>query len=193
MAGQLKDFFSQSLVESLAHSIKGAHPRFEHTAFVKDATKGLARLELMARGAHIAAALRKHLPPGYPEAVDILLRSIGTAKAPIESSMAPFFYLPHTMLIATHGLDDFETSMRAQHKLTQVFTCEFSIRPFLEKYPDKTLEVLARWSKDRNENVRRLVSEGTRPRLPWATRVRWIEREPERAIPLLETLKDDPS
>ena len=114
------------------------------------------------------------------------------ASAPTHSR--PFFlYLPHTMLIATHGLDDFENSMRAQHKLTQVFTCEFSIRPFLEKYPDKTLEVLARWSKDRNENVRRLVSEGTRPRLPWATRVRWIEREPERAIPLLETLKDDPS
>ena len=82
-----------------------------------------------------------------------------TLEAPVQN---PFFYLPHTMLIATHGLDDFETSMRAQHKLTQVFTCEFSIRPFLEKYPDKTLEVLARWSKDRNENVRRLVSEGTR-------------------------------
>lgn len=99
MAGQLKRLFSQSLVESLAHSIEGAHPRFEHTAFVKDATKGLARLELMARGAHIAAALRKHLPPGYPEAVDILLRSIGTAKSTNRIEHGP------VLLLAAHDAD----------------------------------------------------------------------------------------
>jgi len=107
--------------------------------------------------------------------------------------MAPFFYLPHVVFVATHGLDDFEVSMNAKHELTRRFTCEFSIRPFLQRHPERTLAVLRRWVTDPNPHVRRLVSEGTRPRLPWAPRVPWIEKEPERVLPLLEALKDDPA
>ena len=107
--------------------------------------------------------------------------------------MGPFLYLPHVMFVARHGLDHFEESMRAQYELTQRFSAEFSIRAFLERHPQETLARLARWANDPNEHVRRLVSEGTRPRLPWAPRLRDFQRDPRPVIALLEKLKDDPS
>lgn len=196
MAEPLKTFFSRALVRRIAASIVEVHPRFDGAAFVRDASNGLDDLELLARGRHIATALHTHLPRRFVDAVGVLVRSLGPAHASDElegAGMAPFFYLPHTMFIAEHGLDDFEVSMDAQHAITQRFTCEFSIRPFLEHHPQATLAVLRRWAVDPSPHVRRLVSEGTRPRLPWAPRVRWIEAHPERVLPLLEVLKDDPA
>lgn len=107
--------------------------------------------------------------------------------------MAPFFYLPHTTWVAQAGLEHFEEPMAVQHELTQRFPCEFSVRPFLERYPERTLARLSEWTCDPSAHVRRLVSEGTRSRLPWASRVRWLDEHPERVLPLLDTLKDDPS
>jgi 3-methyladenine DNA glycosylase AlkC len=97
------------------------------------------------------------------------------------------------MLVAARGLDHFEESMALQHALTQRFTCEFSIRAFLDRHPDETLARLAQWSLDPDAHVRRLVSEGTRPLLPWAPRVRLLDEQPERALKLIEALRDDPS
>jgi 3-methyladenine DNA glycosylase AlkC len=192
----LKTFFSRELVARIARSIAEVFSEFPAKAFVRDACAGLDGLELLARGRHIADALHRHLPRRYLDAVDVLLRSLGPEHGTDELEgvgMAPFFYLPHVTFIATYGLDELDVSMHAQHVLTRRFTCEFSIRPFLEKYPDATLDVLRRWTTDPSPHVRRLVSEGTRPRLPWATRVRWIEQQPERVLPLLEALKDDPA
>lgn len=107
--------------------------------------------------------------------------------------MAPFFYLPHTLYVATHGLEHFDLSLDAQYELTQRFTCESSIRPFIAKDPERTFARLSLWAKDERPHVRRLVSEGTRLRLPWATRVAWLDQNPERVLALLETLKDDPA
>ena len=82
--------------------------------------------------------------------------------------------------------------MQAQHELTQRFTAEFSIRPFIERHPEATLARLAQWTQDPSPHVRRLVSEGTRPRLPWASRLRDFQRDPAPVLALLERLKDDP-
>lgn len=196
MAEALKTFFSPTLVRRIAHAIIAVDPSFRADAFVEDACRGLDALELLARGQHIADALHAHLPAAYEDAVEILLRSLGPRHATAElegAGMAPFFYLPHTMFVATYGVDHFDVSMRAQYELTQRFTCEFSIRPFLVRYPDETLAILERWAKDPRPHVRRLVSEGTRPLLPWASRVPWIGKHPERVLPLLEMLKDDPA
>lgn len=196
MAEALKTFFSRPLVKRLAASIVRVYPGFPALAFTRDACKGLEDLELLARGRHIAAALRAHLPARYPDAVEVLVRSLGPEHASDElegAGMEPFFYLPHAIFVATYGLDDFDVSVRAQHEITRRFTCEFSIRPFLERYPKATLAVLRRWVTDPSPHVRRLVSEGTRPRLPWAPRVRWLDEHPNRVLPLLEALKDDPA
>jgi 3-methyladenine DNA glycosylase AlkC len=106
--------------------------------------------------------------------------------------MAGFFYLPHGYFIAEHGLEDFEPAMRANYELTKRFTAEFSIRPFLVHQPDKTLARLTEWTTDPNVHVRRLVSEGTRPRLPWASRLDVFIADPAPVISLLEQLRDDP-
>jgi len=106
--------------------------------------------------------------------------------------MGGFLFMPHTYFVADHGLDHFEDSMQAQYELTQRFTAEFSIRPFIERHPEATLARLAQWTQDAHPHVRRLVSEGTRPRLPWASRLRDFQRDPTPVLALLERLKDDP-
>lgn len=194
LADALKTFFSPTLVRRLASEIVRVHPAFPATAFVRRATAGLDGLELLDRGRHIADALHRHLPPSYPEAVEILVRSLGPEHATDELvgvGMAPFFYLPHVMFVAEHGLDDFDLSMRAQVALTKRFSAESSIRPFIARDPERTFTWLRRWAKDADPHVRRLVSEGTRLRLPWAMRVPWLDAHPERVLELLELLKDD--
>jgi 3-methyladenine DNA glycosylase AlkC len=196
MADTLKGFFSPELVKRLAKDIARVHAAFPERAFVKSATTGLDDLELLDRGRHIARALASHLPKEYPHAIDVLLRSLGPEHASDELlgvGMAPFFYLPHTMFVAEHGLAHFDVSVRAQYELTKRFSAESSIRPYIAADPDRTLAVLRKWTKDKNPHVRRLVSEGTRLRLPWAQRVAWLDEHPERVLELLELLKDDPS
>ena len=172
------------------------HPEFPAAAFVRQACAGLDALELLDRGRHIARALGAHLPDSYPDAVNILLRSLGPEHATDELlgvGMAPFFYLPHTVFVAERGLEHFDLSMHAQYQLTKRFSAEASIRPYISRDPERALAQLDAWTNDGNAHVRRLVSEGTRLRLPWAPRVPWLEANPERVLALLERLKDDPS
>ena len=96
------------------------------------------------------------------------------------------------LIVAQVGLNHFEDSMRAQHALTQRFTAEFSIRPFLQKHEAATLARFKQWASDPSAHVRRLVFEGTRPRLPWASRLPAFQKNPAPVLALLELLKDDP-
>jgi 3-methyladenine DNA glycosylase AlkC len=196
MAEPLKTFFSAALVRRLAQDIARVHASFPVLAFVGQACAGLEALELLDRGKHIARALAAHLPAAYPEAISILLRSLGPEHATDElvgAGMAPFYYLPHVTFVAERGLDHFELSMHAQYELTKRFTAEASIRPYIAGDPERTFAVLRTWAGDPEAHVRRLVSEGTRLRLPWASRVPWLDAHPERVLELLELLKDDPT
>jgi 3-methyladenine DNA glycosylase AlkC len=194
VAELLKHFFSPALVRRLASDIARAHPAFPVRAFARQACAGLDELELLDRGKHIARALAAHLPERYPAAIDVLIRSLGPEHASEElvgAGMTPFFYFPHVAFVAERGLDHFELSMRAQYELTKRFSAESSIRPYIAKYPERTVAILREWTKDASAHVRRLVSEGTRLRLPWAARVPWLDANPERVLELLELLKDD--
>jgi 3-methyladenine DNA glycosylase AlkC len=189
---QLKDFFEASVVAAIAGSLRRAYPPFDERRFTAQCLDGLAERELVARGAHIAEAMRAQLPEAYCQAVEVVLGSLDFDLA-TPSSMAAFRYLPHTIFVSTYGLEDPETSMRALHELTQRFTAEFAVRPFLERYPAATLARLATWASDPSEHVRRLVSEGTRPRLPWGSRLRAFVVDPTPVLALLELLRDDPA
>jgi 3-methyladenine DNA glycosylase AlkC len=196
VAEQLKTFFSPALVKRLGSTLAGAAPSFRERAFVRTASDGLEELELLGRARHIAGAMAKHLPAPYPSALEALLQSLGPEYERDELlgvGMGPFFYMPHTIFVAEQGLAHFDLSLRALYELTKRFTAEFSIRAFLASDPERTMRTLSRWAKDKNAHVRRLVSEGTRLRLPWGTRVAWLDQHPERVIELLELLKDDPS
>jgi 3-methyladenine DNA glycosylase AlkC len=196
MAETLKAGFGPEVVLRLAAAISAVHPEFDRRGFETDALAGFDALELMARGQCLADALRRHLPGDYGVALDILMRSCATTPPPATSSaMASFFWLPHTLFVARHGLAEaeFGRSMAALHALTQRFTGEFAIRAFLERYPQRTLAVLGEWAGDPMASVRRLVSEGTRPRLPWAAQLRAFRKDPAPVLPLLERLRDDSS
>lgn len=190
----LKNHFGPAVAIRLAQTIAAVHPGFPAAAFLADALAGFDELELMPRGRHLARALRRHLPADPEQAMAILVATLGPPLAGTGGAgMAPFFYLPHVLFVGEFGLDHFEAAMAAQHALTQRFTAEFSIRPFLTRYPEATLARLRQWAADPSPHVRRLVSEGTRPRLPWAPRLPQFQADPGPVLELLELLKDDPA
>jgi 3-methyladenine DNA glycosylase AlkC len=193
MAEPLKLFFSEEVVRSIAGEFKGVYPAFRERAFVTACMTGLEDLELSARASHIAEVMYKHLPRPFAAAAGILVASLGPEIPPTgENGLAPLRYWPHVVFVQKYGLDDFETAMHAQYELTKRFSAEGSVRAFLVKYPAETYARLTAWAKDPNAHVRRLVSEGTRPRLPWAPRLRAFQQDPRPVLALLELLKDDP-
>jgi 3-methyladenine DNA glycosylase AlkC len=194
MATRLKDLYGPEIPASIAAAIAAVHPPFRADAFLEDALDGYESLELTPRARHIADALARHLPTAYGDAIDILLASLGPPLDGDEAfGMEPFLYAPHVYFVAAHGIDHWDTSMRAQYELTQRFTAEYSIRVFIEGEPERTLARLREWADDPSPHVRRLVSEGTRTRLPWAPRLRRFQADPSPVLGLLELLKDDPS
>ncbi len=203
MAEPLKNQYGPDIPHRIADMIGAVYPAFRRQAFLDHVLPGYDSLELMPRGWHMADGLHHALPDKYSTAVDILLDSLPPAKpaasetSPTQDreggSLAPFLFMPHTFFVARYGLADFESSMRAQYELTQRFTAEFSIRPFLQQHQQATLQRLQDWIDDPSEHVRRLVSEGTRPRLPWASRLPEFQRDPAPVLTLLDQLKDDDS
>lgn len=163
---------------------------FDAHKFISFATNGLKDLELKERSSRLTDALELYLPKDYIIAAKILTTSLDTPNQP---GIHGWPIMPMADYIARHGLNDVEFSLDALKAMTSRFTSEFAIRPFILTHPELTLKTLAHWAKDTNEHVRRLVSEGTRPRLPWAIQLKPFVNNPSPALPLLESLKDDPS
>ncbi|NJM41432.1 MAG: DNA alkylation repair protein [Anaerolineae bacterium] len=198
----LKEVLGTRAIDCLAHNISLVYLKFDEAAFRQIALAGLEPLALMARGPHIASALRQCLPSTYSQAIEILLASLTPPLTQTDGNgLAVFFYHPHTSFVAAYGLDashnegedPFQISMQAQYELTQRFSAEFSIRPFLIQHQDRTLATLIKWTSDPSPHVRRLCSEGTRPRLPWGKRIQAFIANPEPTLSILEALKDDDS
>jgi 3-methyladenine DNA glycosylase AlkC len=194
LAEQLKHLFNGEVVRAMAGDLHRAHAPFRERAFVDACMKGLADLELTERAWHIAEAMHRHLPRPFPAAAEVLLASLGPELRQSDTfGLSPLRYMPHVFFVQKYGLDDFEPAMQLQYELTKRFSAESSIRAFLVKYPDETYARLVEWARDESVHVRRLVSEGTRPRLPWAPRLRAFQEDPRPVIALLELLKDDPA
>lgn len=194
MAEQLKHILGKEAVRWLADSLAAAYPEFPRVAFVRSCLDGLDALELKPRAMHIADAMFRHLPDDYPAAASIIAASLGPECDPSgNTGVNVLRYLAHDCFILKYGIDHFEESSRLQYELTKRASCEFSIRAFIEKYPEQSLAQLRIWAGDKSAHVRRLVSEGTRPRLPWAPRLRAFQRDPAPVVALLELLRDDPA
>jgi 3-methyladenine DNA glycosylase AlkC len=189
-----KNFLGLSLARELAEKISAVYPAFDADAFIAAVAARLEPLELKERAALMADALRHYLPSDFPAAAAILLAILGPDSGGSEGvANHSFWLMPVAAFVERHGLDYFDASVAAMYQITKRHTAEFTIRPFLLRYPEQSLAVLRQWVHDPNEHVRRLVSEGTRPRLPWGIRLPPFMADPTPALALLEQLKDDPS
>ncbi len=171
---------------------------FDTEKFVECATNGLEKLELKERSNQIADALGSTLGADYQAACQTLVDSLH----PIEDAnlsdlnmddqgIRGWAIMPMGEYIAQHGLNDIDLSLNVLEQFTKRFTAEFAIRPFFINAPKKTLVKAILWSKDSNFHLRRLASEGSRPRLPWGLRLQAFVDDPAPLLPLLENLKDD--
>lgn len=188
----LKDFINADLVAQIADRIVAVHPAFDAAAFKAAVVANLDELELKARHRLIAAELREFLPADYPEALRVLLAMLQDEQvSPSKDAGLRLMAIP--AFVEVYGTDHPRESLDAMPGITRVSSCEFAIRPFLVAHPQATLARLRAWTEHEDEHVRRLVSEGSRPRLPWAPPLRQFIADPTPALGLLESLKDDPS
>ncbi len=196
----LAQLLDRNAIECLALNIHYVQRSFQYNAFVEHALAGIDNLPLMQRAKHIALALKAFLPPLYEDALSVLLASLTPAKMQAEEfGLSGFFYLPHSFFISEFGnnpeynggCDPFDLSMEAMRELTMRFTAEFAIRPFFISDSARTLGYIEDWTQHPNPHVRRLCSEGTRPKLPWGIRLSALIKDPEPVIPILNYLKDD--
>ena len=201
MATDLKHMLSLDAAHQLGEQLAAAGATVHRGRWQAAMGTDFEALGLMDRGRRLAQVMAKFLPPDFAQAAPLLVRAMGRPMGldkqgePSASGdvLSSFFYLPHSMYIASHGLQHLPEALHAQHALTQRFTAEFSLRPFLQQHTQATLAHLALWAGDDNAHVRRAVSEATRRRLPWAARLPDFVRDPSPVLPLLARLRDDPS
>lgn len=159
--------------------------------------------EYKQRVSHIATILKSFLPADYKDAIAKILQLLDYVKdtlpdfSKIDDKNFSLLTLEYGAVLDNYveqcGLDDYETSIKAIEKITQFTSCEFVTHSFIVKYPDKMMKQMLVWSKHEHWGVRRLASEGCRPRLPWAMALPKLKENPAPIIPILENLKNDPS
>lgn len=190
----IKRYFGVNLAELLAEKVTAVYPLFDSTNFVKEISQSVFQLELVDRTVLIASVLRKYLPQDYKEALKVLLEILGPENEKETGMFTTGYWLwPVAKFIELYGINDFDESMNAIYEVTKRHTGEYAIRPFINKYPEKSLELIKIWTQDSNVHVRRLASEGLRPRLPWAKKITLFIDNPASVFEILDLLKDDPS
>lgn len=185
MAERLKDlFFTSAFVDKLSLALRHAHPAFDERKF-----RGLIydgaweSKELLQRMHHLAHCLHAVLPEAYAKALEIL-KQIAPQFAGFEALLFPDF-------VEQFGWHDWERSLPALKFFTQFGSAEFAIRPFLLRDAARALALLHECAADAHPLVRRLASEGCRPRLPWAVALPAFKKDPRPLLPILEKLQDD--
>ena len=190
----MKDGLGEAAVDKIIHCLLEAGADFSTESFRKDALSSLHTLELKDRVRHLILVMHRHLPQSFPKAAKIL-QKIRDHWPQDDTPGGPTYFAawPITNYVATHGLNHPEISLPLLRYLTPLYTAEFAIRPFIETHRKQTYEQLLIWCMDSDEHVRRLASEGTRPRLPWGKQLPSYIEDPTEVISLLENLRDDPS
>lgn len=190
----MKDGLGVHAIKRIAKSVALVVPGFNAKAFQKDAELGLDALELKARVHHLIAVLHRHydLPfkklskhlQDLPEVWD---------RGSASDNKAGFAAWPLIDYVAAYGLQHPKEALQTLEKLTPMFSAEFAIRPFIQQHTDITYAKLLEWCEHPSEHVRRLASEGSRPRLPWGIRLPQFIKNPEPLFGILTKLKADES
>jgi 3-methyladenine DNA glycosylase AlkC len=208
VAEAFKNLIHPELVRQVGHHLARVWPSFERHRFEQLALSGLTELEFKARALHVCAALEKTLPSHFAQAADVLEASLKPVPTPTrehdpdddlgtlrtdDSGVAGWALWAYGEYVARQGMMQPQRALAALHAITQRFTAEFAIRPFIVAHPELVFQTLQTWTEDPSAHVRRLVSEGSRPRLPWGMKLQALVKDPSPTLPLLEALQNDPS
>ncbi|MCZ4281829.1 DNA alkylation repair protein [Kiloniella laminariae] len=192
-------FFNPEKIGFLADNLKRNYEIFDRESFLAEVLENLQTLELKQRSEHITRTLKRYLPEDFLEAREILLACLHPEteqeladQRSDKSGLAGWMVMPLCDYMAWYGKEHLQVSLAALREMTKRSSSEFAIRHFLVSHREETLEALESWVGDPNYHVRRLVSEGSRPRLPWGMRLSGFVSDPAPLLPLLEGLKDDP-
>lgn len=204
MAEPFKNLLNAQVVADIGRHLQRASPDFNGRRFKALANAGLEALELKARAQHICQALEATLPADFGSAAGVMEAALATLDTPLDQTLdgptgarddglAGWAVWPLTEYVARHGHTDTPRALQALHAMTQRFTAEWAIRPFILRSPELSFAALHRWASDESPHVRRLVSEGSRPRLPWGMVLKPLVDDPSPTLPLLLKLMDDAS
>jgi 3-methyladenine DNA glycosylase AlkC len=189
----LKNLYGPAFYDILVDALNKILPSFnEHKFKSLIFNEQFEYMELKERMRHTTLALHEFMPAHFTDAVDIIyqlineLRQLGRG----EDELA-FIFVPDYLEV--YGIADYDASIPALEFVTQFVSCEFAVRPYLIRYFDKMMAQMKLWSLHENAKVRRLATEGSRPRLPWAMAIPMLKKDPSLVLPILENLKNDPS
>ncbi len=188
----LKKWFGANLAELLSEKISVKCETFKSKAYIGSVKEKILELGYTKRIELHADMLNRYLPGSYPEKVKILLEILGDEN-PNETGMFSEFYwiMPIGKFVEKYGLEHFDISMKAIEEITKRNTGEYAIRAYIRKYPQETVRLMKKWSKSENFHLRRLASEGLRPKLPWATKLDTFIEKPEPVFEILDNLIED--
>jgi len=192
----IRDVFSTDVVKKMANNIKKEYASFDKKGFLQSILPDLDQQTYSERKESITNGLINYLPSDYEKSVELLLKITPPPYEgeDISGTLDRFYISTFTAYISIKGIDSYDTSVHALYEMTKSFTAEWDIRPFLLKYPERTFKLLKKWANDKNIHVRRFVSEGSRPNLPWGKKLKFIDENPESTtLPILALLQDDPS
>ena len=198
MAEAIKDMFNKRFFDRFTKDLKLVINDFNTPKFVSQIMDDKWKdREFKQRCCHITTVLKNFLPSDYEDAIVKILELLDKLKDTHDFSKVDDTTFGLSLeygwildnFVEQYGLDDYETSIKAIEKITQFTSCEFAVRPFIIKYPKKMMKQMLIWSKHKHWGVRRLSSEGCRPRLPWAMALPNLKEDPTPIIPILENLK----
>jgi 3-methyladenine DNA glycosylase AlkC len=191
---KITDLFGANLAATLAEKLKLVYPEFVDYSFISAVGNQVFGKPYTKRIEIIADELACVLPQDYPQALCLLLQILGEEN-PNETGMFKHYYwiMPIGKFVEKYGLDHFELSMDAIAEITKRNTGEYAVRPYIRKYPQEALKRLKQWAQSESFHLRRLASEGLRPKLPWAPKLIEFVANPEPVFAILESLKEDES
>ncbi|MCB0703904.1 MAG: DNA alkylation repair protein [Saprospiraceae bacterium] len=192
MSTALKDLYSKAFFAEFSEVAAAVVPAFDQEVFNQELfDETWESRELKDRMARTAEVSSLFLPVLFRETAPLICALVDALKAQnITGKSLEYMFLP--AIIEQRGLQDLKNSLATMEYITSYTSCEFAIRPFFLKYPEELHQQVIRWARDPDHHVRRLASEGCRPRLPWAIAIPHLKKDPSPILPVLEILRDDP-
>ena len=190
----MKDYFDIDLAKRYADNISEVYPEFKSADFIKETSSLITDGRMSERINVFAEQLRKYLPNDYTKATEIIIAILEEENDefyfPFERT---YYYRAIETFVGMYGEADFDQSIKTMEEITKRHSSEFSVRPFILRDYDKMEKVFSDWGQHSNAHLRRLVTEGTRPRLPWAKKLPFIRNDIDENFKLLKPFLNDSS